>query len=84
MAHTKNRNPVIYRLLAEAYGALDQQAESHRYMAEYYYAMGQPQQAIIQAKLAKNSRDVNFYLAAILDERLNFFIAEEIERKKQQ
>lgn len=84
LAHAKNRNPVIYRLLAEAYGALDQQAESHRYMAEYYYAMGQPQQAIIQAKLAKNSRDVNFYLAAILDERLNFFIAEEIERKKQQ
>lgn len=84
LVHAKKRNPIVYRLLAEAYGALDQQAESHRYMAEYYYAAGLPQQAIIQAKLAKSSSDVNFYLAAILDERLNFFISEEIERKKDQ
>ena len=84
MIHNHKQNPIIFRLLAQAYGEQDQKAESHRYMAEYYYAAGHTQQAITQAKLARKSEHVNFYLAAILDERLNFFITEEIERKQNQ
>lgn len=71
-----------YSLLAQAYGALNQQAEAHRYLAEYYYAVGQTQGAILQIGLAKKSKDLNFYLASILDERLSFFILEERERRR--
>jgi beta-barrel assembly-enhancing protease len=78
----KQQNPIIYRLLAQAYAEQGQQAEAHRYMAEYYYAAGNTEQAITQAKLARESKKVNFYLGAILDERLNFFISEEIARKQ--
>ncbi len=69
--------PTYYRLLAETYGALGKQAESHRYMAEYYYAKGLTPFAITQVKLAQKSKDLNFYLAAILDDRLNYFLEEE-------
>lgn len=82
--YSSYHHPQYYRLLAETYTALDRQAESHRYMAEYYYAKGDTRQAITQIKLARNAKDLNFYLAAILDERLRFFTEEEIERKKDQ
>jgi len=73
-----------YELLAQTYAALDQPAESHRYLAEYYYATGHTQPAILQIKLAKKSKGINFYLQAILNERLAFFIHEEKERKLNQ
>ena len=68
--------------MARSYGALHQQAESHRFMAEYYYSIGNTGAAITQIKLAQQSKDLNFYLSAILDQRLNVFIEEEIERKR--
>jgi predicted Zn-dependent protease len=80
----EKQQPNYFRLLAEAYGAQKQQAKSHRYMAEHYYATGQTRKAITQIKLAQKSKDLNFYLAAILDERLNYFIGEEQERKRNQ
>ncbi len=80
----EKRQPNYFRLLAETYGAQKQQAKSHRYMAEYYYASGRTQEAITQIKLAQKSKGLNFYLAAILDERLNYFIEEEQERKRNQ
>ena len=76
--------PIHYQLLAEIYSELKQDAKSHRYTAEYYYAAGNTQQAITQIKLAQKSADLNFYLAAILDERLNYFITEEKIRKRDQ
>jgi predicted Zn-dependent protease len=69
--------PVYYQMLAETYGKLHQPAESHRYFAEYYYAMGQTRDAITQIRLAQKSKGLNFYLSSILSERLNFFIDEE-------
>ncbi|MGR8934262.1 MAG: beta-barrel assembly-enhancing protease [Gammaproteobacteria bacterium] len=76
--------PLYFELLARCYGGLNQEAESHRYMAEYYYLNGQTRAAITQIKLAQKSKDVNFYLNAILDERLRFFEDEEQERKRNQ
>lgn len=76
--------PLYFELLAQSYGALKQDAESHRYMAEYYYLSGQTKAAITQIKLAKQSNAVNLYLNAILDERLRFFEEEEMERKRNQ
>ena len=48
-------------------------AESHRYVAEYYYLVGNTQTAILQARLARKSKPMNRYLKAILDQRLSFF-----------
>jgi predicted Zn-dependent protease len=73
--------PLYFELLAQAYADLKQDAESHRYIAEYYYAVGQTPFAILQIKLAKKAKNINFYLQAILNERLAFFINEENERK---
>jgi len=73
--------PLYFELLAQAYADLKQEAESHRYIAEYYYAVGQTPFAILQIKLAKKAKNINFYLQAILNERLAFFINEENERK---
>lgn len=76
------KKPIYFELLAQAHSALKQEVESHRYLAEYYYAKGQTDAAIIQIKLAKQSKDLNFYQQAILNERLQFFIHEEKLRKQ--
>ncbi len=73
--------PLYFELLAQTYADLKQEAESHRYLAEYYYAIGQTPFAILQINLAKKTKDINFYLQAILSERLAFFVNEENERK---
>lgn len=78
------QQPLYYELIAQAHADLKQMAESHRYLAEYYYAAGHTQAAILQIKLAKKSKDNNFYLQAILDQRLNFFLHEEKQRKLDQ
>ncbi|MGR9074391.1 MAG: M48 family metalloprotease [Gammaproteobacteria bacterium] len=82
MIQTNRQKPVVYKLLAQSYGALKQDAESHRYMAEYYYLTGLTNEAITQINLAKKSEGLNFYLSSILDERLAFFTEEEEIKKK--
>ena len=78
------QQPFYFELLAQAYADLNHPAESHRYLAEYYYAIGHTQFAILQTKLAQKSRGINFYLQAILNDRLNFFLNEERQRKSDQ
>jgi len=70
------QHPRYFLLLAQAHGDLGNQVNLHRYMAEYYYAIGQTGAAIMQIKLAKKSKGLNFYLTSILEDRLNFFIAD--------
>jgi predicted Zn-dependent protease len=74
--------PIYSQLLAQVYSDLNQPAESHRYLAEYYYATGQTRDAILQIKLAQKSKGLNFQLSSILNERLNFFINQEQEAKR--
>jgi predicted Zn-dependent protease len=69
-------------LLAQTYADLKQQAESHRYLAEYYYAVGQTKTAILQIKLAQKVKPLNVYLNAILEERLRYFMEEEKQRRE--
>ncbi|MGR8978553.1 MAG: beta-barrel assembly-enhancing protease [Gammaproteobacteria bacterium] len=76
--------PGYYQNLAQVYGDLKKAGESHRYMAEYYYAIGETKEAIMQIKLAQKSKDLNFQLSSILSERLAFFINEEMEARKNQ
>lgn len=71
-----------FQLLAQIYADLNQPGESHRYMAEYYYASGQTEDAIMQIRLATQEKNLSYQLQAILGERLNFFLSEEEERKK--
>jgi predicted Zn-dependent protease len=74
--------PEVYNLLAQSYSGLGQEAESHRYLAEYYYGNGQTRAAILQLRIARKSSGDNFYVNAVVDERLKQFLAEEEERKK--
>jgi predicted Zn-dependent protease len=69
-------HPRYYLLRARAYGNLEDNVNLHRYMAEYFYAIGQPNAAIMQIKLAQNDKGLNFYLSAILEDRIHFFQAE--------
>ncbi|MCK5477941.1 MAG: M48 family metallopeptidase, partial [Methylococcales bacterium] len=82
--YQSKQQPLYYEYLAQAYADLDQPAESHRYLAEYYYLTGHTPSAIMQIKLAKKAKGINFYLQSILDERLSFFLNEEKERKLNQ
>jgi predicted Zn-dependent protease len=74
--------PIYSELLAQVYSDLNQPAESHRYLAEYYYATGQTKNAILQIKLAQKSKGLNFQLSSILNERLNFFTNQEEEARR--
>jgi predicted Zn-dependent protease len=76
------QQPIYSQLLAQAYSDLNQPAESHRYLAEYYYATGQTRDAIMQIKLAQQSKGLNPQLSAILNDRLNFFVNEEEEARR--
>ena len=75
-------NLLTYELLAQAYGDLGKKAESHRYVAEYYYLNGNTHAAIVQTKIALKNTKGSFYLNAILEERLKKFIKEEKLRKQ--
>ncbi|NOQ36905.1 MAG: M48 family metalloprotease [Methylococcaceae bacterium] len=76
------KRPLYFELLAQSYADLRQMAESHRYVAEYYYAVGDTKTAILQTRLAYKALPMDFYLKAILDERLRFFEDEERLRKE--
>ncbi len=78
------KRPVYFELLAQVYSDLKQPAESHRYLAEYYYGMGQIQDAISQIRLAQQSKGLNPHLIAILRERLDFFLEEQLEARRNQ
>ncbi len=82
--YVSRTQPLYYELMAQTYAKLDQPAESHRYLAEYYYSVGYTSSAILQVKLAKKAKGNNFYLQAILDQRLQHFLDEEKERKRNQ
>ena len=84
LSYQSKKQTLYFELLAQIYADLKQPAESHRYLAEYYYAAGHTKFAILQINLAKKAKGINFYLQAILDERLNFFLNEERERKLNQ
>lgn len=74
--------PFYYELMAQIYGDLKQTSESHRYMADFYYSRGQTEDAVMQIRLAKKEANNSYQLQAILDERLNFFLNEIAERKR--
>jgi beta-barrel assembly-enhancing protease len=74
-------DPDLYELMAETYSKLDNEGESHRYYAEGYYLLGQTKQALLQLQLAKRASGNNFYLNAVLDERMEQWKSEEMAQK---
>jgi beta-barrel assembly-enhancing protease len=84
LSYKTQKRPVYYELLAQVYNDLKQPAESHRYLAEYYYVMGQIQDAIFQVRLAQQSKGLTPQLLAILRERHDFFLNEQLEARRNQ
>ncbi|MEI8236361.1 MAG: M48 family metalloprotease [Methylococcaceae bacterium] len=83
LSQKTQRLPIFPQLLAQVYGDLNQPAESHRYLADYYFAMGETQQAILQIRLAQQMRNISPQLVAILHEKLAFLLAtDEQERRR--
>jgi len=76
------QQPIYTQLMAQVYGDLGQPAESHRYLADYYYAIGQTKDAILQIRLAQKSKGLNFQLSSILNERLRFFLDRQEEEMR--
>jgi len=75
--------PEMYEMLAQAYSQQGDEAESHRYLAEAYYADGQTRTALLHLKLARKLSNDNFYLNAVIDDRLRKFSDEEKERRNE-
>jgi predicted Zn-dependent protease len=76
------KQPIFSQLLAQTYGDLNQPAESHRYLADYYFAMGETQQAILQLRLAQQIKGISPQMVAILREKLTFlWTVDEQERR---
>ncbi|MDD5227814.1 MAG: M48 family metalloprotease [Methylococcales bacterium] len=74
--------PIFSQLLAQVYGDLNQPAESHRYLADYYFAIGETQQAILQLQLAQQIKGISPQMVAILREKLTFlWTVDEQERR---
>lgn len=78
---THKATPDIYQLLSRSHGNLGHSAQSHRYIAEYYYSTGQLEPAITHVRLGLKNARGNQYLSAVLEERLKIFVAEEEEIK---
>lgn len=74
--------PSYSEQLAKVYGDLNQPAESHRYLADYYFAMGETQQAILQIHLAQQIRGISPQLEAILRDKLTFFIVTQQQERQ--
>ncbi len=68
------QQPIFSELLAQIYGDLNQPAESHRYLADYYFAMGATQQAILQIRLAEQIRGISPQMLLILRDKLTFLL----------
>jgi len=75
--------PIYWELMAQVSSTLQRPAESHRYLAEYYYATGQLKEAILQIRLAQQSQGLNFQLSSILSQRLRFLLEQEYEARRQ-
>lgn len=74
-----NETPDIYRLLAETQAKMDQVANSHQSLAEYYYLLGQTHDAIKQIDIALKVPNNNFYLTTKLEARLKEFKDETLQ-----
>ena len=66
--------PIFSEILAQIYGDLNLPAESHRYLADYYFVMGATQQAILQIRLAQQIRGISPQMQFILRDKLTFFM----------
>ena len=64
------RNPVFYQYQAKTFAALNQPAESHEALAEYYYQIGQFHQAFSQISIALKASKNNFYATSRLEAKL--------------
>ncbi len=74
--------PDIYKLLARAAETEGRGAESHGYMAEYYYANGQLEPAVLQLEIAMRDKNMDFYTASKIEARWKILKAELKELKK--
>ncbi len=79
----RDGEPRVYQLLARAAGERGQHELGHEYLSEYYYLIGDLENAILQLEIALKQPGLNFYDASRLESRLAElrFEQEEEERR---
>lgn len=82
LQRSHGESPDIYKLLAQAAEAEGRSAESHGYMAEYYYGNGQLEPAVLQLEIAMRDKNMDFYTASKVEARWKILKAELKEIKK--
>jgi beta-barrel assembly-enhancing protease len=73
--------PRVYRLLAQAAGAVGRRAEGHEYLAEYHYRDGDLDEAVMQLEIALDQPGLNFFDSSRLESRLAAVKAERDDRE---
>jgi predicted Zn-dependent protease len=68
--------PMFYELLSRIESKLGQPANSHEAMAEYYYQIGQTQQAIGQLTVASKQTPLDFYQSSRIEAKLRQYRSE--------
>ncbi|MBS3963207.1 MAG: M48 family metallopeptidase [Methylomonas sp.] len=83
LSEPRRTQAFYFELMSQTFAALNQLGESHRYMAEHYFATGRSDDAVMQIRLGQKAQNPSYQLQAILDERLNFFLNDIKERKRE-
>ena len=82
LLHTTLSTPEFYKQLAQAEAQLNNNANRHIALAEYYYQVGQIHQALTQLKLALKDKSADFYQRSRIEARQKQFQDELIERSR--
>ncbi|MDM8558444.1 M48 family metalloprotease [Candidatus Parabeggiatoa sp. HSG14] len=75
-------NPNYYHLLAKSYQLTGVKGEAHLALAESYYLMGQTGMAVEQLKLARQIKQLDFYLASRIEARYQVLQKELFEEQR--
>lgn len=84
LALPANDNPTYYYLLARVHKAVKAFPEAYLTMAEYYDLIGQTALALEQMKLARQLKNLNFYMATRIEARYRELQQQLLEEKKNQ
>ena len=76
-------DPAVFSLMARAAAGTGKAAESHAYLAEYHYGMGELDAAVRQLEIASRSDGIDFYSRSRVEARLEALRAESEALRKE-
>lgn len=83
MAKKRPYDPEVRRLQARAAAAIGKTAESHVFLAEYHYGIGELDAAVRQLEIAARDKKTDFYTRSRVEARLELIREESLALKKE-